>query len=302
MTETSKNEQEEIVELRNHCNTCRRVTYHTVEGQHDKDSTDEHDQYMVSHKIVKCRGCKTVSFRREYHDYNNAFQDEQGEWDYPLDVNIYPMATKGSLTKYHLPDLVDEIYTEACAAYGQNSLILAGVGLRATIEAICNDQNITGKELSTRINNLVSKGLISKKDSLRLHAIRFLGNDAAHEITKPSNKQLRAALTIVEHLLTTVYILDGESKGALISVIEDYPVFEETLIEHVRKLEQNDEYPLVKILGRDYRRLNGSTKPLENELDKRIGTGEFTLLKFGKKEKFENSPSELQHYIVTSST
>lgn len=284
----------------NYCNSCKRKTHHTVEGEHNLESDAEYNQYKLSHKIVKCKGCNTTSFREEYHDFEEAFQDETGEWDYPTTVEIYPRATKENIKKRHLPDLVDEIYTEACAAYSQKSLILAGIGLRATIEAICNEQNITGKELSTRISNLVTKGLISKKDSLRLHSIRFLGNDAAHEITKPSEKQLTAALTIVEHLLTTVYILDGESKGKLISVIEDYPAFEETLIKNVEELKEGDEYPLIRILGKDYRRLNGSTKTLEGELNKRIGTGEFAMLQFGKKEKFENSPAELQHYIVTS--
>lgn len=294
----SKMSEEKTEEVYNHCNACRRNTYHTVEGKHNRDSRDEYNQYMTSHKIVKCKGCNTVSFRKEFHDYDNAFQDGEGEWDYPIEVDIYPMATKGKLATSHLPDLVEEIYTEACSAYGQKSLILAGIGLRATIEAICNDQNITGKELSTRINNLVSRGLISKKDSLRLHAIRFLGNDAAHEITKPSDKQLKAALTIVEHLITTVYILDGESKGALISVIEDYQAFEENLLMHIKELKKGDEFPIIRILGKDYRRLTGATKSLEGELNKRIGTGEFTLLRFGKKDKFENSPNELQHYIV----
>lgn len=283
----------------NYCNSCKRKTYHTVEGEHNEESKADYNQYKLSHRIVKCKGCNTVSFRQEYHDFEQAWKDEMGEWDYPLEVEIYPRATKENISKAHLPDLVDEIYTEACAAYSQKSLILAGIGLRATIEAICNDQSIGGKELSTRINNLVSKGLISKKDSLRLHSIRFLGNDAAHEIAKPSEKSLRAALTIVEHLLTTVYILDGESKGQLISIIEDYPAFEDALMRNIEKLQPGDEFPLVHILGKDFRRLNGSTKALEGELNKRIGTGEFAMLQFGKKEKFENSPAELQHYIVT---
>jgi hypothetical protein len=287
-------------DIYNYCNSCKRKTHHSVEGEHNYESNAEYDSYKLSHKIVKCKGCHTTSFRKEYHNFDEAFQNENGDWDYPRTVEIYPRATKENIKKYHLPDLVDEIYTETCDAYSQKSLILAGIGLRATIEAICNDQHITGKELSTRISNLATKGLISKKDSLRLHSIRFLGNDAAHEITKPSEKQLAAALTIVEHLLTTVYILDGESRGKLISVIEDYPAFEETLIKNVEELKERDEYPLIRILGKDYRRLNGSTKNLESELDKRIGNGEFTMLKFGKKEKFENSPTELQHYIVTN--
>lgn len=285
-------------EVYNHCNSCGRKTYHTVEGGHSYTSNDDYNQYKVAHQVVKCKGCSTVSFRKEYHDYDEAFQQEDGEWDYPLTVDTYPKSIKESVKKSYLPELVSEIYSETCSAYSQGSLVLAGIGLRATIEAICNEQNINGKELSTRINNLASQGLISKKDSSRLHSIRFLGNDAAHEIAKPSLRAFKAALIIVEHLLTTVYVLDAESKGKLISVIQEYNQFEELLIKNLERHSVGDEYPLVHILGKDFRRLIGSTGQLEKKLDERIGKGELNILGFGKKAKFEKSPTELQHYIV----
>ncbi|WP_314438317.1 DUF4145 domain-containing protein [Massilia timonae] len=285
-------------EVYNHCNSCDRKTYHTVEGGHSYTSDDDYNQYKVSHQVVKCKGCSTVSFRKEYHDYDEAFQQEDGEWDYPLTVETYPKSVKESVKKRYLPELVSEIYSETCSAYSQGYLVLAGIGLRATIEAICNEQNINGKELSTRINNLANQGLISKKDSSRLHSIRFLGNDAAHEIARPTQRAFKAALIIVEHLLTTVYVLDAESKGKLISVIQEYNQFEELLIKNLGSHKIGDEYPLVHILGKDFRRLIGSTGQLEKKLDERIGKGEFNMLEFGKKEKFEKSPTELQHYIV----
>jgi hypothetical protein len=285
-------------EVYNHCNSCDRKTHHTVEGENSYTSNDDYNQYKVSHQIVKCKGCDTISFRKEYHDYDGAFQQEDGEWDYPLTVDTYPKEIKEGVKQRYLPDLVSEIYSETCTAYSQGSLVLAGIGLRATIEAICNDQKISGKELSTRINNLASQGLISKKDSSRLHSIRFLGNDAAHEIAKPSLRAFKAALVIVEHLLTTVYVLDAESKGKLISIIEEYHQFEELLTQHIKRHNIGDEYPLIHILGKDFRRLIGSTGRLEKKLDERIGKGEFPMLGFGKKAKFEKSPTELQHYIV----
>jgi len=285
-------------EVYNHCNSCDRKTYHTVEGGHSYTSNDDYNQYKVSHQVVKCKGCSTVSFRKEYHDYDEAFQQEDGEWDYPLTVETYPKSVKESVKKRYLPELVSEIYSETCSAYSQGYLVLAGIGLRATIEAICNEQNINGKELSTRINNLANQGLISKKDSSRLHSIRFLGNDAAHEIARPTQRAFKAALIIVEHLLTTVYVLDAESKGKLISVMQEYNQFEELLIKNLGSHKIGDEYPLVHILGKDFRRLIGSTGQLEKKLDERIGKGEFNMLEFGKKEKFEKSPTELQHYIV----
>jgi hypothetical protein len=40
-----------------------------------------------------------------------------------------------------------------------------------------------------------------------LHKIRTLGNAAAHEVKPHTEKQLRLAMDVIEHLLTDVYIL-----------------------------------------------------------------------------------------------
>jgi hypothetical protein len=253
---------------------------------------------MVEHSVVKCRGCNTVSFRQVFHDYEGAYPGENDEWVVPTEVETYPKAKTGNLKATHLPDIVASIYQETCDAYRDGALTLAGIGFRATIEAICNDQGILGKELSTRINNLASKGLISKKDSTRLHSIRFMGNDAAHDIKKPSQKTLQAALVIVEHLITTVYIIDRESEGKLDAVIEEYSKFEELLDKKLKDFAVGEEHPLPKFLGKDTRLISGSTKKIEDTLNTKIGKGEYLKLKFGKKEKYLDSKEELQHYVV----
>jgi hypothetical protein len=191
---------------------------------------------------------------------------------------VYPKKPKGTLDLSDAPEIVSDIYSEACNAFRDESYTLAGIGFIATIEAICNDQKIEGKELSTRINNLTAKGLISKKDSLRLHSIRFLGNDAAHDIKKPTYSILDAALTIIEHLLTTVYILDSKTKWKLEEIIEEYQKFERLLESKLNNFSIGDEFPIPKFLGKDIRLLNGSTKILETQLIAEIGKGNFTRL------------------------
>lgn len=284
--------------VKNHCNSCQQKTSHDIEGMHSERG-DEHYHCLTEHAIVKCRGCGEVSFRRAFHDYESAYPTDHDEWEVPVDIESYPKASKGNIDTKYLPEVVESIYSETCNAYRDGALTLAGIGFRATIEAICNDQNIFGKELSTRINSLASKGLISKKDSVRLHSIRFMGNDAAHDIKKPSAKSLNAALIIVEHLLTTVYILDKEAAGKLDSMIEDYAKFEELLLKKLVEFTVGDEYPIQKFLGKDVRRISGATRSLEKQLDANIGKGQLTQLIFGKKAKFLESKEELQHYIVT---
>lgn len=252
---------------------------------------------MIEHLVVKCRGCNTVSFRQVFHDYEGAYPSYD-EWIVPMEVEIFPKAEKGNLNTKHLPQIVESIYQETCNAYRDGALTLAGIGFRATIEAICNDQGISGKELKTRINNLASRGLISKKDSVRLHSIRFLGNDAAHEILTPSQESLQAALIIVEHLITTVYILDREATGKLDAIIQEYSKFENLLDKKLESFSVGDEYPLAKFLGKDTRLISGSTNSIEKQLNARIGKGEYVKLKFGKKAKYLDSRDELQHYMV----
>lgn len=273
-------------------------TWHTVEGTHSY--TQDPDEYHceVVYSVVKCCGCDTVSFRHEFHDYEAAYPTDFESWKVPIDVSNYPKLKKGSINTDNIPEIVRNIYTETCNAYRDEAFTLAGIGFRATIEAICNDQEIKGKELSTRINNLVSNGLISKKDSSRLHSIRFLGNDAAHDIKKPSVSNLDAALVIVEHLITTVYTLDRDSKGKLDEVIDVYDKFEALLVKKIGDYNNGDEYPLQQYLGKDIRLISGSIKKIEDKLNSRIGKKEFTLLEFGKKEKYQGSTEELKHYKV----
>jgi hypothetical protein len=88
-------------------------------------------------------------------------------------------------------------------------------------------EKIKGKTLEARISKLATQE--------RLHAIRFLGNDAAHEIKKPTDKQISVALRIIEHLITTVYILDEEAKGKLDTIVVDLADFKKLLEVHLEK-------------------------------------------------------------------
>lgn len=285
-----------IEKVKNYCSVCRHQTNHDIVGKHEESVDPNIYHCMTQHAVVQCCGCDTVSFRKTFHDYESAFPVDNGEWDHPITVDVYPKKPKGTLDLSDAPEIVIDIYSEACNAFRDESYTLAGIGFRATIEAICNDQKIEGKELSTRINNLNGKGLISKKDSLRLHSIRFLGNDAAHDIKKPTQGVLDAALTIIEHLLTTVYILDSKTKGKLDEVIEEYQRFEKLLASKFNLFAVGDEFPISKFLGKDIRLLNGSTKSLETQLIAEIGKGSFKRLAIGKKAKFQNSKDDLQHF------
>ena len=93
-----------------------------------------------------------------------------------------------------------------------NAGTLAAAGLRAVVEATCIDQGCTTGDLKSKIDGLVTKGVFLKRDADYLHQHRFLGNEAVHELTAPPPDEFEIALQILEHLLTTIYVVRGLDK------------------------------------------------------------------------------------------
>lgn len=283
------------------CVSCDRKTFHEVLHA-DVRSEYEYRMDMIN-EMLKCRGCHTISFRRVVLDYESAYpvDEKNDEWHVPEDVTNFPSILKGHKELgeiWEVPAIVRDIYTQSVQAIKDQSNTLAGIGLRATIEAICNDQNIGGRTLEKRIDSLAKGGLISQKDAERLHAIRFLGNDAAHEIKRAGAANLLIALRIIDHLLVTIYILDSEADGRLDTIIKTFEQFEKMLDKHLPDFSSGDEIPLAKIFGRDVRRFHGYLAAHEAELVSRISGGTYGKLAIGKIGKYAGSREQLQHFIV----
>jgi hypothetical protein len=246
-------------------------------------------------------GCEEKTFRVVFRDIENAYPTSDDDWDVPETVEYYPKYNPDHVDLeniFRVPDVVREIYTESMLAVQAGALTLAGLGLRGTIEAVCNERSITGRNLEVRIARLATQGLISAKDAERLHAIRFLGNDAAHEIKKPSDAQISVALKIINHLIQSVYLLEIEMHRKLDTIISDPDEFERLLDKHLPAFAKGDEYPVAKFLGKDIRRLGAGASALESHLQAAISSGNYTKLSIGKIDKFAGSKADLQHFVV----
>ncbi|WP_411868820.1 DUF4145 domain-containing protein [Vulcanococcus limneticus] len=288
--------------VKSYCSTCGRETNHEIIVAHSISHRDDYD-CDIKYQIVGCLGCEFVSFRKSFVDIESAYPNRDGEWEVPEENDVYPRVLQGHVgieDIFHLPDVVGKIYTEVLTAITEDARILSGLGLRGVVEAVCNDLGITGRSLETRINKLASSGHISKSDAERLHAIRFMGNDAAHEIRRPHDGALRVALKIVEHLLQSVYILEKEVEGRLEPAISKYEKFETLLLDALNEYSPGDELPLAKFLGKDLRRVKESISILESELISKIQSGAFTSLSIGRVDAYQGSQSPLQHFVVQS--
>jgi hypothetical protein len=247
-------------------------------------------------------GCENKSFKYLFRDIDGAYPTDDDHWVVPEIIELYPKFN----IDHHAPDglygavpeLVREIYQESLLAIQEDALTLAGLGLRGTIEAICNDLKITGRNLGIRISRLATQGVISTKDAERLHAIRFLGNDAAHEIKKPTKDQISVALKIIDHLIQSVYILQSEAAGSLDTIVTQVDELKNLLQKHLKNFKAADEFPLAKFLGKDTRRLGTSASQLETQLILEINSGAYKALAVGKVAVYAGSSAPLQHFIM----
>ncbi|CAD5536559.1 DUF4145 domain-containing protein [Escherichia coli] len=289
-----------VKHIKSYCRDCCKNTNHNVLSEHT-DAYREEYSCDISYQILQCLGCDTKSFRNVFYDLEAAYPTDENNWEVPEEVTVYPKAVEGHKeikNLWDLPDIVRTIYSEVLTALRENSKVLAGLGLRAVVEAVCNDLTIPGRNLEVRINKLVSSGYISKNDAERLHGIRFMGNDAAHDIKTPKSTTLSVALQIVEHLIASVYILENQANGNIESTVSRYEVFENLLSEKLKNFSSGDEYPIAKYLGKDMRRVKESISKLEQELISKIDSGEYTKLSVGKLDTYQSSESQLRHFIV----
>lgn len=207
--------------VRVECPQCEATTKHTVERALDwSDFYEGPDIHAwATYQIVRCNGCDSVSFRSVGGNSEDYDHDEAGN-EVPSETErLYPERKKRSVVDelylrddvYEVPEIIQTIYRETLKAVQHDLPTLAGIGIRAVIEATCRELKATKGNLEKKIDTLVALSLLTPDGAKILHGIRLLGNDAAHEMKAPKTKQISAALKVVDHLLLGVYVLPQEA-------------------------------------------------------------------------------------------
>ncbi|MGE5648898.1 MAG: DUF4145 domain-containing protein [Bacillota bacterium] len=287
--------------VRSDCRLCSRPTRHEVLYSHEEESDPENYHEKDTWQIVRCLGCLTVGFRHRNDDYENVWEDHSGDVRHTVTTNVYPRVVRNhqKIKEYWLPSVIRKVYRQTLAAYSEAAYVVASIGLRATIEAVCNHLNVSGNTLEKRIDQLFKGGYVSNADKKRLHAIRFLGNDAAHEIKEPKETDLRVALAIVEHLLNSVFILEKQAKS-LETIIESYDDFLKLAATCAKAGEPTQLVSLTALLGRQRRLVGNNLDSFESKLKEDILAGTVKFLALGHEEQVGGKPIQLYSIGDTS--
>lgn len=211
------------------CSECHRETDHLVLEAINVYCRQVYDSNFsvygaTDYQIIECQGCHTVSFRSD-----GWFSEGDGKY-----IDLYP---KRSADELEIKDIIGRsrkllklrgIYREVILAYNNGIYTLCAAGLRAIIEGICAERNIVNgeveftdangvakkkrsKNLQGKISGLAENGVLTKGNADILHELRFLGNEALHELTKPQPEELQIGIKIIEHILENIYELPSQA-------------------------------------------------------------------------------------------
>ena len=196
------------------CNNCGNETNHLCKGEHYRDFPNLNPDGSLAfierlgYRFWICAGCESGTLEEYY-----IFDITSEEYLSTVDENYFPERTRLHVKAKEfkqLPNKLTSIYKETLRAYNNNLFILCAVGIRALLEGICADKNISGRNLEIKIDNMIS--ILPKNIVTNLHSIRFIGNEAAHELAAPTTDDLRMAIEICEDLLNYLYALDYKAR------------------------------------------------------------------------------------------
>lgn len=208
-----------------YCNQCKSETQHSLHGSHmrrreykygnlvtnqsNAPITDWDEFDVKISKMWVCLGCEQSCLEIIYTD--SSMIDRDGNQEY--DEQVHPARVEFYVNEKHfsqLPSKLIRIYREVLLSFNNQLNLLCAIGLRVLLEGICADKQINGKDLKTKIDGLSS--VLPPNIVSNLHSLRFIGNEAAHEMNAPKLNELRLAIEISEDLLNYLYELGNKTR------------------------------------------------------------------------------------------
>lgn len=202
-----------------HCNTCGIKTLHTLKdsslcGKYDIQCEgtefetlgwwEEHE-----YRFWVCQGCETAALEVSWSNMAiDGALDEAGKngvstW-YPPLAKLTPRRFQ-QFRKQSLRN----IYSEVIDSYNLGLKLLCASGLRALLEGICVDMGIedTGETrlLTRKLYALEERGLVKEEIVDNLFALKFIGDEAIHQLKTPTEEELETGVRVVESLISFLY-------------------------------------------------------------------------------------------------
>lgn len=267
-----------------YCPACKRKTNHIILAKAKNSWSDKEDGYYLVHtyRLVQCCGCEHVSFNLvcdgteyEYYEPDGDQSTRPEYFTFPRKENeIEPIKDNWSI-----PAQISIPYHEAIKCINADCYLLAALGFRTTVEAICLDKSVNGGDLNTKIDNLQSAGVITKTNCERLHEARFMGNESAHEMKTPGKQQLLLVMEVINNILDNLYVIDKKCKEIFDFRFKDFNHFMNIISANITNYKQGDVTTIYGFLPEDRKYKREDILTFQSQLQDLIDKGSFTKLK-----------------------
>ncbi|MDP3145160.1 MAG: DUF4145 domain-containing protein [Bacteroidota bacterium] len=190
------------------------MTKHQLKSSHkskevELDVDEDHnifpiDYIFYTHNFWICMGCELATLEVQYRGLDD--DDEE-----PINTKFFPtraIKIRDSRDFSSIPKEINQTYKEVISCFNERNYILAAIGIRAILEAICRNLNITDKEsfgLKGKLTILKERNLFSNSIINALNEFKFLGDDAAHKLISPNFSEVVLALSVLDDLLEHQY-------------------------------------------------------------------------------------------------
>lgn len=244
-------------------------------------NSDDDYWWTCDYSITKCCGCGDITFLTETTEEGDIEYDENGNNYIPTKYKTYPFSPQkvaGLSDLWYVPNTISTVYRETIKAFNNDCHLLAATGFRMIIEAVCTENNIQGKTLEVKINNLCKNDIITKHDRDRLHSIRFMGNDSVHQMKVADINALLLVKEIIDIMLKNIYILAKKCSHILEGPITTFEDFCCLLDEGLRTRKIGDTDILKNLLPQDRRLIKEDRSNFEIILKEKIAEGKYTKL------------------------
>ncbi len=103
---------------------------------------------------------------------------------------------------------IAKAYTQVISSYNNDQFLLAAIGIRAILEAICQyfgvDDNLAWG-LKKKLNILRAQEILGANIIDALEQFKFLGDSAAHRLSEPPESVMSLALDVLDDLLVNQF-------------------------------------------------------------------------------------------------
>lgn len=185
------------------CGYCglRRAQMNVVIRNHGARRTDGQ---QVSHSVLQCPDCANLTIIRHNGQPMSPFEPDET-------FAVYPSDDDATHSIRHLPERVEQYYSDARRVLDAGVPDAAAVQLRRTLEAAAAHFDVSEGNLFKSIEKLIQLGLVTTQFRGALDHIRAVGNLGAHASDERVNDaQAQHALSFTTQLLRNLFEVPGD--------------------------------------------------------------------------------------------